>query len=422
VNVSEGEQPAPWVPARVDLFARATVMVVDDQPANLALLERVLGLAGVERVIAVTDPVEAIARCRQHPPDLLLLDLHMPVMDGFAVMATLQDDLPSDVFLPIIVLTADVTTEARDRALSAGAKDFLTKPFDRGEVLLRIANALETAALHRRLAADNERLRVELDAERAEERRQAAERWGRAERVERVLRGSALAMVFQPIVDLQDGSVVGVEALARISDDPPRSPDQWFADAHAVGLGAALELLAVRRALEALPELAPDVFLAVNLSADTVLDDGLSEVLEAVDGRRVVIELTEQRPVDDYVSLVGALDALRYQGVRVAVDDAGAGYSGLHHILQLRPDIIKMDIDLIRELDRDPVRRALVTSLVSFGADIGARLVAEGIETDAELGVLQGLATAWGQGYHLARPGPLPYAVPVIDLTDAPSG
>jgi EAL domain-containing protein (putative c-di-GMP-specific phosphodiesterase class I) len=420
--MSEGERPAPWLPARVDLFATATVMAVDDQPANLALLERVLGLAGVERVIAVSDPVEAIARCRQRPPDLLLLDLHMPVMDGLDVMAILRDDLPADVFLPIIVLTADVTTEARDRALSAGAKDFLTKPFDRAEVLLRIANALETAALHRRLAADNERLRVELDAERAEERRQATERWRRAERVERVLGGAGLAMVFQPIVDLRDGAVVGVEALSRISDRPLRPPDEWFAEAHAVGLGAELELLAVRRALDALPELGADVFIAINLSADTVLDDGLGEVLEAVDGRRVVIELTEQRQVEDYGSLVGALDALRYQGVRVAVDDAGAGYAGLHHILQLRPDIIKMDTDLIRELDRDPVRRALVTSLVTFGADIGAMIVAEGIETAAELGVLQGLATAWGQGYHLAHPGPLPYAVPVIDLTDAPAG
>jgi EAL domain-containing protein (putative c-di-GMP-specific phosphodiesterase class I) len=116
--------------------------------------------------------------------------------------------------------------------------------------------------------------------------------------------------------------------------------------------------------------------------------------------------------VEDYDALVRALDGLRSQGVRVAVDDTGAGYAGLAHILRLRPDIIKLDIDLTRGIDADPVRRALAASLVAFGGDIGATITAEGIETGEELEALRTLGVTCGQGYYLARPGPLPLPAP----------
>jgi CheY-like chemotaxis protein len=132
----------------------ARIMVVDDERVNVVLLERILEQDGYRNVKSVTDPSEAIGLYDQFEPDLVLLDLHMPKLDGFAVMKLLEDRISSDTFLPILILTADIRPEIKRRALSAGAKDFVTKPFDRTEVLLRIQNLLETRFLHLRMRQD----------------------------------------------------------------------------------------------------------------------------------------------------------------------------------------------------------------------------------------------------------------------------
>ena len=130
----------------------------------------------------------------------------------------------------------------------------------------------------------------------------------------------------------------------------------------------------------------------------------LAGLRRAVPHHRIVAELTEHTRVDDYRGLLDALAPLRRQGLRIAVDDAGAGYAGLRHVLRLEPDLIKLDLELIRDIHTDPAKRALVT----FAADTSAILVAEGIETADELATLRALGVPYGQGYHLARPGPLP--------------
>jgi EAL domain-containing protein (putative c-di-GMP-specific phosphodiesterase class I)/AmiR/NasT family two-component response regulator len=410
----------PW-PARRELLRAATVMVLDDQEANLAWIEQLLTHAGVGQVLSLSDPFDALARCVQDPPDLLVLDMHMPELDGFKVMDQLRRELSDDHFLPILVLTADVTIETRDRALEAGAIDFLSKPFDRNEIALRVANLVEVGSLHRRIATDNGRLRVELEAQRAEERRIASEIRARTERIEHLLDSEDLAIAFQPVVDLRAGTIVGTEALARFpSGDRP--PNLWFDDAHAVGMGAELEVLAIETALRQLDSLPLDTFVAINLSPSVVDSGLLHQVLERIDGRRVVIELTEHSRIEDYESLIDQLDSFRLQGIRVAVDDAGAGYAGLRHILRLRPDLLKMDIELIRGIDDDPARRALATALMLFAEEIGAVVVAEGIETREELETLQALGVRFGQGYHLARPGPLPLASAAIAAVVRESG
>ena len=127
--------------------------MVDDREANVRLLERMLQTAGVSQVHTLTDPREAVKRCLELEPDLLLIDLHMPHLDGVAVLTALRAALPDGVFLPVIVLTADLSSDAKERALAAGAKDFLAKPLDRTEVLLRVGNLLETRALYARGAA-----------------------------------------------------------------------------------------------------------------------------------------------------------------------------------------------------------------------------------------------------------------------------
>ena len=132
----------------------ARILVVDDERVNVVLLERILDLDGYGNVKSVTDPSEAVILFDQFEPDLVLLDLHMPKLDGFAVMKLLEDRITQDTFLPILILTADIRPEIKRRALAAGAKDFVTKPFDRTEVLLRIQNLLETRFLHLRVGHD----------------------------------------------------------------------------------------------------------------------------------------------------------------------------------------------------------------------------------------------------------------------------
>jgi EAL domain-containing protein (putative c-di-GMP-specific phosphodiesterase class I) len=225
-------------------------------------------------------------------------------------------------------------------------------------------------------------------------------------RVRQVLDRDDIDIEFQPVFDLADCSIVSLEALARFWTEPMRSPSAWFAEATEVGLGVELELAAIRSALERLNDFPPDVDIALNVSPTTALDRRFCELLLDV-ADRVVIEITEHAQVDDYEQLRRALAPLRQRGARVAIDDVGAGFANLRHILRLAPDLVKLDLSLTQEISRDPAREALATSLVGFAEGVGASIVAEGISSDEDLAVLRALGVAYGQGFYLARPSPL---------------
>jgi EAL domain-containing protein (putative c-di-GMP-specific phosphodiesterase class I) len=384
------------------------ILIVDDEPANVRLLERILSGAGYPDVHAITDARQARSVFVELQPDLVLLDLHMPHLDGLAVMAELLAVVPPDAYVPIVMLTADATSGAKEQALSAGARDFLVKPFDRTEVLLRIRNLLVTRQLHIDLQEHNRDLESQLREQAEQEALAAAAHRDRHDRVSAVLAGHGLTIVYQPIVELDTSLVVGAEALARFAPEPYRSPDLWFADAVAVGLATRLEIAAVDAATRRLDELPAGAYLSINVSPKTAQSAELAELMARLPATRIVMELTEHERVSDYAGLAEALAPLRSAGVRVAVDDAGSGFASLEHILRLRPNVIKLDSVLTRGLDADPVRRALAAALVTFARDIGAVIVAEGIETSAELAILRGLGVTYGQGFHLARPGDLP--------------
>ncbi|MBB2923606.1 EAL domain-containing protein [Cellulomonas cellasea] len=217
--------------------------------------------------------------------------------------------------------------------------------------------------------------------------------------------GDGRHAVYQPIVELRTGVAVAAEALTRF-EASDRAPAGWFAAAHSVGLGRELEVAAARCALDALRtpgQVPPGCAIAVNLSPDLVVD-ALDELLDGVDVSRVLLELTEYAPVVDYDRLRGALDPHRAAGLRIAVDDTGAGYASLSHVLLLRPDVVKVDMQLVRGVDTDPVRQALVGALVRFCAVAGALVVAEGVETEEELVSLLDLGVDLGQGFFLEKP------------------
>jgi EAL domain-containing protein (putative c-di-GMP-specific phosphodiesterase class I) len=223
-------------------------------------------------------------------------------------------------------------------------------------------------------------------------------------RVDRFLKGRGLTHVFQPVFDITDGDCFAVEALARFSGRLKRAPDVWFAEAHAMGIGVELEIASVKAALSFLPLIPEDITLCVNAGPEAIVSDEICQLLADCDSRRVVMELTEETKVDDYPGLSTVLDQLGLLGVRLAIDDTGAGFASFAHILKLGPDIIKLDRELTSGIDHDPVRAALATALVSFASRIGAEIIAEGIETAAELEVLGNLGIRYGQGYLLCRP------------------
>jgi EAL domain-containing protein (putative c-di-GMP-specific phosphodiesterase class I) len=211
-------------------------------------------------------------------------------------------------------------------------------------------------------------------------------------------------MAYQPIADLRNGAVVGCEALARFADPPYRPPNEWFAEADEVGMGPEFELVAVGLGIAGFSFLESTMFLSLNVSPLVAISDAFFESVRAAPLDRVVVELTEHTRIEDYEASMLAFERLRSSGIRIAVDDAGAGYAGLQHILRLRPDIVKLDQGLTGGIDTDAAKRALVGSLVSFALEIGAVLVAEGIETPEQLSVLRDLGVPWGQGYFLGRP------------------
>jgi len=233
-------------------------------------------------------------------------------------------------------------------------------------------------------------------------RRLAAEA---TERVSGALASTEVARIaLQPIVALTGGHLVGAEALARFSDD--RQPDEWFRDAASAGLLQELDRHLFEKATKMFPALPQSCYLSINAGPDLLLDADFTEQLLAssLPLDRLVIEITEHARVYDYGALVNATVPLRRRGIRLAVDDTGAGYASFNHVLQLRPDIIKLDRSLIIDLDADAARRSLITALVLLGLDLGASITSEGVETAVQYDTLLSLGVDNAQGYLLSRP------------------
>lgn len=232
-------------------------------------------------------------------------------------------------------------------------------------------------------------------------------------RIEAAMFRDELSHVFQPIVELATGRVAGLEALARFAPDPRQSPQQAFAEAWEVGLGVELDLHAVRVALARLDQIPEPLYLSINASPDTVAAPDFEIALRHSRSERVVVEVTEHAVATHYEQLHEAMGRVRALVVRFAVDDVGAGYAGLNHLVRVAPDVIKLDRFLISGIDRDPARQALASAAAQFAERARVRLIAEGIETEAEHQQLCRLGIPFGQGYHYARPTTLEAAIAV---------
>ncbi|WPO97728.1 EAL domain-containing protein [Pseudomonas sp. HR96] len=249
------------------------------------------------------------------------------------------------------------------------------------------------------------RVFADLVTERIEsEMTQERDRQRKRERLLAAMATRQPAIVYQPIFDLADMSVAGWECLSRFNLEPGRTPDLWFQEAADVGLGEDLECHAISAALAGLSMFPGDMYLAINCSPELLLSHRLDDLLQGYPGQRIVLEITEHAVVQDYRLMEGALAGLRKRGMRLAIDDAGAGYASMRHILQLRPDMIKLDISLTQGIDLDPQRRAMASALIAFARETGSTIVAEGVETVHELEVLKRLGADKVQGFLLGHP------------------
>ncbi len=236
----------------------------------------------------------------------------------------------------------------------------------------------------------------ELSARRLEE--------GTRAEMQRIVAADELAPAYQPIVRIGDRSVVGFEALTRFADGTP--PDRRFAVAESVGAGRELELAAIEAATRDAVALPRGAWLSLNLSPVRLTEPGIADALRrGANGRRLVVEVTERLAVDDYEAVRASLDQLA-GSIEVAVDDAGAGFASLRHILELRPRYVKLDMQLVRGVDGDPARQALIAGMVYFARQSGCLLIAEGIESEPEAATLHRLGVPFGQGFLFGHPAP----------------
>ena len=232
--------------------------------------------------------------------------------------------------------------------------------------------------------------------------------------IESVLADRAFHPVFQPIVELESGTVVGYEALTRF--DSGTRPDLCFADAWSAGLGPDLELATLEAAIAASPRLPEGRWLDLNVSPRLLVDAGRLRTILAGVGRPVILEITEHEVINDYAAVHETIHSLGGD-IRLAVDDAGAGVANFSHIIELHPDYVKLDISLVRNVNNDFGRQAMVAGIRHFARTAGCSLIAEGIETPEEGLTLTGFGVQYGQGYLLGRPEPVE-----TWATDAPAG
>jgi EAL domain-containing protein (putative c-di-GMP-specific phosphodiesterase class I)/CheY-like chemotaxis protein len=380
------------------------VLVADDETVlRAALADLVASDPQFQLVGAARDAEETIALAEDNHPDVAIVDVRMPNGGGMRVAEELRTRAPET---RVLAHTAVDDRSTVVRMMRSGAVGYLVKGTPPSEIIAAIKRAA------RGLPSVSPEVMTGLVKDLAQqlEREEAAttERATRVERIQRVISGEGRTAAFQPIVEIDGGRFVGFESLARFQvDDVDRPVDRWFAEATEIGLGFELEIACIASSLPALSSLAPPTYVSVNASYRTAESDAMRDAIIGVDPSRVVVEITEHEAVEDYERLTASLRSLRDLGVRVAIDDAGAGFASLRHILLIEPDLIKLDVSLTEGIDGDPRRRALASSLTTFADEMGIGVVAEGVETERQLETLASLGVRYCQGYHLGRPQPL---------------
>ena len=366
------------------------VLVVDDDPAMRRACVRLLDNEGWTVVSAEHGraAIEAVGERREYF-DCVVSDVNMPELDGFGLIAAIRR---YDDDLPVLLMTGEPSLDGAVRAIDSGAVSYMAKPFDQEALATAVARAA------RRHGVARMRRRAESFAREVG----GAEADDLAERFQRALARSWMA--FQPIVDVRARRVWAYEALVRTEEDSMKRPDVLIATAERLGrihdLGRTVRA-AVARAATAAP---PDVLLFVNVHGLELTD----EELYAPTGEfvalasRIVLEITERVGLDT-IGGPSRVAMLRHLGYQIAVDDLGAGYAALGALASLEPEVVKLDMSLIRDLSRNPTKRRVVGAIATLVRELGGRIVAEGVETEAERDAVVEAGIDLMQGWYFAR-------------------
>jgi EAL domain-containing protein (putative c-di-GMP-specific phosphodiesterase class I)/DNA-binding NarL/FixJ family response regulator len=377
------------------------VLIVDDEQTFTEALRSVLESDPAIDVVGTSaTPDEGIELALRTRPDVALVDVRMPDGGAARTAREISHRCPPT---RVVALSAFEDRETVLSMIRAGARGFVGKTSSNEEILRAIhgtvdGNAeLSAGAMNEVYRAVAERVGAAAPTDEKEQRR----------KILRIIQRSAVDFVFQPVVDIEAMRIEGVEALARFRTLPRRPPNVWLDHAASLGLVHDLEVTVARVGLRQLERIPAGTYLAVNVSPRLAATPELRELVAAAPPGRLVLELPERATLDDSGGLSGLSD-LRAAGVRIAIDDAGAGFSSLRNVVRIAPELIKLDMSVTRDVSTDPTRQALVASYLRFAADIGATLVAKGVETARELEALVHLGVRQAQGYHFARPGRLP--------------
>lgn len=368
------------------------ILLVDDDAQVRRAYARVLRQAGFQVDLA-EDGDDAIRQVQPGSYDVVVTDLTMPGLSGLALLRAIRE---RDLDIPVILVTGDPGFETAVDAVTHGAFRYLVKPVASDALIALVTQA---GQVHRMAKLRREALHL-LDRSgfATGDRASAEVHFGRA--LER------LWMAFQPIVDRQNDRVYAYEALLRSDEPVLPSPGQIIDAAERLDRLHDLGRAVRRSVAETAPCTPDDALLFVNLHPRDLLDDDLYDPRSPLSciARRVVLEVTERASLDGIGDVRSKIAALRALGYRVAIDDMGAGYAGLTSFAQVEPEVIKLDMSLIRDIDSTPTKRRLVESMVGLCRDMSILVVAEGVETASEYAALTEAGCNLLQGYFFARP------------------
>ena len=374
--------------------SKGRVLVVEDETALRRAFARMLEDSGFS-VVQAGDGRQAIDALAAGAFDVVLTDIAMPGMDGIQLLRAVRE---RDLDVPVILISGNPSVESAVKAVEYGALQYLIKPVE-SRILV---DSVERAAKLGRIATI---------------KREAA-RLGPVDKLlgDRAAMEASLArgldtlwMAYQPIVDWSGKRIVAFEALVRTNEPTIPHPGVLFAVAERLDrvheIGRTIRGAIAKTFFESPPPAEVDVF--INLHPSDFLDETLFSLDSplAAFAPHIVLEVTERVALDESAGIAQRVGRLRKLGYRIAIDDLGAGYAGLTYFAQLTPDVVKIDISLIRDIDRDPIKRKLVGSLTQLCKELGMRVVAEGIETVAERDTCAGLGCDLLQGYLFAKPG-----------------
>jgi EAL domain-containing protein (putative c-di-GMP-specific phosphodiesterase class I)/AmiR/NasT family two-component response regulator len=377
------------------------VVADDDELLRFTLRELIAADARYEFAGEAADAVAAIELCARCRPDVALVDVNMPG-GGLEAVRGIVAASPGT---KCVALSGYDDRASVLRMLEAGAGSYIVKGVA-SEVILSSIGLADAGGTSLSTGPSNT-VTAELRAQMEQATRDGALR----ERIAHAVQAGEFAVLAQPVVSLGDRRVIGAEALVRFTG-LPASPATWFAEAESLGLGPDLEYATAERALDQARGHTPGIWVSINLSPVGILRPRFEDLVARAGPVRLMVEITEHAQVQDYAALRAGLEPLRAAGGMVAVDDAGSGYASLQHILELQPDVIKLDAALVRGIETDRQRLAITKSLCAFAEAVDTLLIAEGIETPGQLEALAELGVAAGQGYLLGAPQPWPELSP----------